>query len=61
MYVEIPIMLEIDILYGSKYLLPGKILRSKLDPFGRKILMTKDDPLPQPTAARTNFLFDHEE
>ena len=54
-------MLEIDILYGSKYLLPGKILRSKLDPFGSKILMTKDDPLPQPTAARTNFLFDHEE
>ena len=41
---------------GSKYWLLGKILCSKLDLFGSKILMTKDDPLPQPIAARTQML-----
>ena len=34
---------------------------SKLDLFGSKILMTKDDPLPQPNAIRTNIVLDHEE
>ena len=33
---------------GSKYLLPGKILSSKSESFGGKILITKDDPPPQP-------------
>ena len=41
---------------GNKYLLPGKILSRKLDLFGSKILLTKDDPLPQPIAARTNLV-----
>ena len=41
-------VLEIIIFFkGSKYLLPCKILSRKLDLFGRKILMTKDNPLPE--------------
>ena len=36
------------------------MLSSKLDLFSSKILMTKDDPPPQPIAVRTNIVFDHE-
>ena len=52
-------VLEINISKGRKYLLPGKILSSKLDLFDGKIL-TKDDPSLQPTSAKTNIFFDHE-
>ena len=50
--------MEVNIFKGRKDLLPGKILINKLDLFGSKILMTKDNPPPQPIAASS--VFDHE-
>ena len=50
-------VLEINIFKGSKYLLSGKILHSKLDLLGSKILMTTDGPTspPPPTYCSKNY------